>query len=138
MPKKQILLYGLLMGVLLLILEAVQYKVTIRDIRIELFGGLIALIFLVLGIWIGVIIYQRKSLSGQFANKKLGLSQREMEVLELLAEGYSNKEIGDKLFVSLNTIKTHISSIYQKLNVQRRTQAIQRARELDIITQPKG
>ncbi len=104
----------------------------------ELFGGIIAVVFLGLGIWIGIIIYQKKSLSGQFANKKLGLSKREIEVLELLAEGYSNQEIGDKLFVSLNTIKTHISSIYQKLNVQRRTQAIQRAQELKIIIPTTG
>ena len=138
MPKKQILLYGLLMGGLLLVLQLVQYKIVIRDISIELFGGLIALVFLALGIWVGIIIYQKKSLSGQFANVKLGLSRREMEVLELLAEGYSNQEIGDKLFVSLNTIKTHIASIYQKLNVRRRTQAIQKAQELALIAASKG
>jgi len=121
------------MGLLLLLLEAIQYKIAIRDLPLELFGGIIATVFLGLGIWIGIIIYQKKSLSGQFADKKLGLSKREIDVLELLAEGYSNQEIGDKLFISLNTIKTHTSSIYQKLNVRRRTQAIQKAQELQIL-----
>lgn len=67
----------------------------------------------------------------------MGLSKREIEVLEMLARGYSNQQIADKLFVSLNTVKTHISSIYQKLNAKRRTQAIQRAHELELIEHSK-
>jgi len=127
------LLYGLLMGVLLLLLEVIQYKVTLREIGTEIFGAIIASVFLALGVWIGITIYQKKSLSGQLAKRKMGLSTREIEVLGLLALGHSNKEIADKLFVSINTIKTHISSIYQKLHVSRRTQAVQRAQELKII-----
>ena len=117
----------------MLLLETVRYKAVIWDLSIEVFGGFVALTFLVLGIWVGITLYQKKSLTGRFKNKKLGLSQREIEVLDLLAAGHSNMEIADLLFVSKNTVKTHVSSIYQKLHVNRRTQAIMRARELDII-----
>lgn len=133
MAGKKIWIFGSLLGILLLLLQAIEYRVLVRSLPIEVFGGLVALIFLGLGIWAGVTWQQRKSLSGKRQNEKLGLSKREIEVLEMLAKGYSNQQIADKLFVSLNTIKTHIAKIYQKLNAKRRTQAIERARELAII-----
>ena len=91
----------------------------------EICGGITGFLFLVFGIWLGTSIYRRKSMD-KYDRDKLGLSKREIEVLELLAQGLSNQEIADKLFVSLNTAKTHISNIYAKLNVKRRTQTIQR------------
>ena len=126
------------MGVLMILLEIIQYKAIVRDIRIELFGVVVGILFLFVGVWIGISIYQRKLGAEKYDGNKLGLSKREVEVLELLAQGLSNQEVADKLFVSLNTIKTHISSIYNKLNVKRRTQAIQKARSLTIIHHPEG
>lgn len=130
--------YGGLMGVLMILLEIVQYKTIVRDIQIELFGVAVGILFLFLGVWIGIAVYKRKSNPEKYDASKLGLSKREVEVLELLAIGLSNQEIADKLFVSLNTIKTHISSIYSKLNVKRRTQAIQKARSMAIIHHSEG
>jgi len=128
-------IYGGVMGLLMLILEAVHYQTMIRDLEIEIYGAVIGLMFLMLGIWLGANFYKRKSREA-FDAKRLGLSKREVEVLELLAEGFSNQEVADQLFVSLNTAKTHISNIYAKLNVKRRTQAIQKARDLAIIHPP--
>lgn len=135
--KKNWLIYGSMMGLLMIVLEVTHYKAIVKDIRIELFGALIGLVFMAIGIWFGITWYKKKNSIEKYDGHKLGLSQREVEVLELLAQGYSNQEIADKLFVSLNTIKTHISKIYQKLHAKRRTQAIQKARELALIAQPK-
>ena len=133
MNNKQIWIFGGLLGILLLILQSFHYRVALREVPLEYFGGVIAIIFLGLGIWLGLTWQQRKSLGGKYQDKKLGLSKREIEVLDMLAKGYSNQQIADKLFVSLNTIKTHIAKIYQKLNAKRRTQAVERGRELGII-----
>ncbi len=121
----------------MIILEVIHYKTMMRDVEIEVFGGVIGLLFLVFGIWLGAKFFKKPSIDKYDADK-LGLSKREIEVLELLANGYSNQEVADKLFVSLNTAKTHISNIYSKLNVKRRTQAVQKARYLALITPPKG
>ncbi len=118
----------------MIVLEVTHYKAIVKDIRIELFGTLVAILFMTLGIWLGITWYKKKTSVEKYDANKLGLSQREVEVLQLLSQGYSNQEIADKLFVSLNTIKTHIQKIYQKLNAKRRTQAIQKARELALIT----
>ncbi len=131
--KKNWILYGFLMGLLMIVLEITQYRVIVRDLRIELFGALVGILFLSLGVWLGITWYKRRHPFTRYDGSKLGLSKRELEVLELLSEGLSNQEIADKLFVSLNTIKTHIAKIYQKLNAKRRTQAIQKARELALI-----
>lgn len=133
---KTYLIYGALMGLLLLVLQAFQYKAMIRDIRLEVFAGVIATLFLGLGVWLGLQFIKLKE-SAKLNKEKaqaLQLSDRELEVLQLLAEGLSNQEIADRLFVSVNTTKTHISKIYQKLNVSRRTQAVQKARDLAIIS----
>ncbi|WP_245811328.1 response regulator transcription factor [Ekhidna lutea] len=130
-------IYGGVMGLLMVLLQVIHYKAMVRDIQMELFGGIIGLLFLVFGIWLGMKLFN-KNTSEKYDGSKLGLSKREVEVLELLAQGFSNQEVADKLFVSLNTAKTHISNIYTKLNVKRRTQAIQKARDLALIPTPKG
>lgn len=117
----------------MILLQVTHYNVIVKDLRIELFSVIVGLLFLGLGIWLGITWYKKKNSFERFDPKRLGLSKREVEVLEHLSLGFSNQEIADKLFVSLNTIKTHIANIYQKLNVKRRTQAIQKARELALI-----
>lgn len=116
----------------MIVLQVIHYKTMIRDIRMDTYGGIIGILFLIFGIWLGTSIYRKKD-AEKYDREKLGLSKRELEVLELLSQGLSNQEIADSLFVSLNTAKTHISSIYSKLNVKRRTQAIQKAREMALI-----
>lgn len=128
--------YGGVMGLLMIILQVIQYRTMVRDINMEVYGGIIGFLFLIFGVWLGSRFYRRKN-TERFDGNKLGLSTRELEVLELLSQGFSNQEIADSLFVSLNTAKTHISNIYSKLNVKRRTQAIQKARELALIHPPK-
>jgi two-component system, NarL family, response regulator LiaR len=134
---KTYLVYGGIMGIMIVLMEVIHYKTLIRDLRIELFGVIIGLMFLGMGIWIGILIYKKKLNPDEYDRRKLGLSKRELEVLQLLSQGLSNQEIADQLFVSLNTSKTHISKIYQKLNVKRRTQAIQKARDYALITPSK-
>ena len=128
-------IYGGCVGLLLLIMEILHYKTMIRDVKLEVFGGVIALLFTVLGLGLGYILVQRNK--DRKIRRPAGninkLSIREIDVLELLAQGHSNQEIADQLFVSLNTIKTHLASIYQKLDVSRRTQAIQKAYELGVL-----
>jgi DNA-binding CsgD family transcriptional regulator len=126
-----------MMGLLLVILEVIHYRTMVRDLSMEIYGAIIGIVFLGVGLWLGTHTYKKRSID-KFDPKKLGLSNREIEVLELMAEGFSNQEIADKLFVSLNTAKTHISNIYTKLNVQRRTQAIQKAREMALIVPQKN
>lgn len=129
--------YGGVMGLLMVAMEILHYKTLVRELRIELFGVLIGTLFMIFGIWLGISMYRKKHESEKFDANILGLSKREVEVLELLSQGLSNQEVADKLFVSLNTAKTHISNIYGKLNVKRRTQAIQKARDMAIIHPPK-
>ncbi len=119
---------------LLIVLEIVHYKTIIRDLTIEAFGVIIGVLFLFLGAWLGKYYLVKRRLNEGYYADKLGLSNREIEVLRLVAEGYSNKEIADKLFVSLNTTKTHLSNIYSKLGVSRRTQAVQKARDIALIS----
>ena len=127
-------IYGGIIGILLIVLEIVHYKTIIRDLTIEAFGVIIGVLFLFLGAWLGKYYLVKRRLNEGYDADKLGLSNREIEVLRLVAEGYSNKEIADKLFVSLNTTKTHLSNIYSKLGVSRRTQAVQKARDIALIS----
>lgn len=114
----------------------------------EIYAGGIALIFTMLGIWLALklsklkietkVIEREVIMNGfefnQSAFDALGLSKRELEVLQLMATGLSNQEVADQLFVSLNTIKTHISRLFEKLDVKRRTQAIEKAKKLALIS----
>ena len=133
--KKTYWIYGGAMGVLLVILQVIEYKTMVRDLSLEWFGFLVGVLFLILGVWIGTWLVSKKERhqSNSEKGKNLGLSSRELEVLVLMADGLSNQEIADGLFVSLNTVKTHISNIYLKLHVQRRTQAVDKARNLGLI-----
>jgi DNA-binding CsgD family transcriptional regulator len=145
---KKILLYGIILGALIAVLKLVQYRFLIVDHAIEIYSGILALLFTILGIWMGLKLTRKKrevvvvekiiDRSAPFALNeaemdKAGVSKRELEVLQLMAEGMSNREIADKLFVSLNTVKTHSSNLFMKLDARRRTQAIQRAKELQLI-----
>lgn len=138
--KKTIILYGLAMAFLIFVLKYLEYRLIVRDVSIEIYVGIIAVIFTVLGIWAGlrlthkkVIIVGAEFIFNENELQRLGISKREHEVLELIARGLSNQEIADKLFVSLNTIKTHTSNLFLKLEVNRRTQAIQKAKDLRLI-----
>ncbi len=139
--KKVILLYGLVIAGLVLLLKWMEYGLLIRDLTIEVYIGVIALAFTAFGIWLGLKLTRPKMIiqkNGSFTLneenlKASGISKREYDVLELMASGLSNKEIADKLFISENTVKTHISNIYIKLDSKRRTHAIQRAKELSLL-----
>jgi len=138
---RTIALYGLILAVLVFFLKFIEYKFFVRDFSLEFYLGLIATLFTGVGIWAGLKITRKKTVIVDTENfsvdeeqlKHLGISKREYEVLKLMAKGLSNQEIADKLFVSLNTVKTHSSNIFQKLDARRRTQAIQRAKELRLI-----
>ena len=135
--KRTIFVYGALLAILVVFLRVLEYRFFVRELSIEVYVAVVALLFTALGIWAGLKMVNRgkaqSSLGGALHSEKLksyGLSARELEVLALMARGYSNKEIAGKLFVSLHTVKTHCSNLYSKLDVKRRTQAIQKAREI--------
>jgi NarL family two-component system response regulator LiaR len=143
-----VLIYGVSLALLLLLLRLIEWQFIFVDNSFELYAGAIAIMFTVLGLWLSrklskpkTILLEREVLvpaNGIFelnANAviELGLSKRELEVLALMAAGMSNREIAEQLFVSLNTIKTHLSNVFLKLDVQRRTQAVDKARRLSLV-----
>ena len=145
-PLKPVLLYGLIGGALIAVLKFIEYQHFVRAYPTELYGGLVALIFTVIGIHLGlrltrpkeVVVVKEVHVGGPFtlnADKlrELGLTPREHEILGLIAEGLSNREIAERLFVSENTVKTHSSRVFEKLGVNRRVQAVQRGKELGLI-----
>ena len=138
--RKTILLYGVAMAALTGILKFIEYRFLVRDLSLEFYIGLVAVLFTGLGIWAGLRLTRRKVVIAnpdfklnEAELQRLGISKREYEVLELMAQGLSNQEIADKLFVSLNTVKTHSSNLFMKLDARRRTQAIHRAKELGLL-----
>ena len=140
--KKTVIIYGLLLALIVIFLRILEYRFFLRDLSLEIYLGVIALIFTTIGIWSGLKIVNRKTIIYKQNDetepdvnmiRKIGISDREYEVLQLMAGGLSNQEIAGRLFVSLATVKTHSSNLYSKLNVQRRTQAIQKARHLNIL-----
>jgi two-component system, NarL family, response regulator LiaR len=154
--KKTILLYGLLGGVLIAALKLIEYRFLVIEHSLEIYGGIVALLFSVLGIWLGLKLTRTRETvivrevpvevpvpvpvraSGPFAPdaarvRELGITPREMEILEAIAAGLSTREIAAKLFVSENTVKTHSSRLFDKLNARRRTQAVQIAKEAGLI-----
>ncbi|MBS1664010.1 MAG: response regulator transcription factor [Bacteroidetes bacterium] len=153
MPKRTIL-YGLAMAVLLFLLKWFEWKWIILDHSLEIYSGALALLFTGVGVWAAlklarpkvktvivekeVLVHPEPAPPTPFTTDpdqlaRLGLSARELEVLQLMAEGLSNQEIAARLFVSLNTVKTHSSNIFTKMDVKRRTQAIEQAKKLKII-----
>ena len=137
------------LGLLTILLKFLEYKVFIKDHLMDLYLGAIAALFTALGVWAGLKLTGKKEiivvkevaiqidrenfvLSENILNQT-GISKREYEVLELIAAGLSNQQIADKLFVSLNTVKTHSSRVFEKLEVSRRTQAVEKAKSLGLI-----
>jgi len=135
--RRTIIIYALALAAGAFVLQWLQYRFLVRAFPAEIYIALIAAAFAGLGLWAGLKLARRSVPSAFEKNSaaiaSLGLTLREQEVLGLLAAGKSNKEIAQKLGVSPNTVKTQVASLYQKLEVQRRTQAIQKARELAII-----
>lgn len=138
--KRTIILYGLALAALVFLLKYLEYQLIVRNLSIEFYVGIVALFFTALGIWAGLKLTQKKIvivgpefILNETELQRLGISKREHEVLGLMAQGLSNQEIADKLFVSLNTIKTHSSNLFIKLEVSRRTQAVQKAKQLRLI-----
>jgi DNA-binding CsgD family transcriptional regulator len=146
--KRTVLLYGILGGVLVAALALVEYRFLIVQHSLEIYGGIVALIFSAIGIWLGLKLTRTRelvvvrevpvSVAGAFVRntarqEELGITPRELEILELIAAGLSNREIAGRLFVSENTVKTHSGRLYDKLSARRRTQAVQRAKEAGLI-----
>ncbi|HEY4940743.1 MAG TPA: LuxR C-terminal-related transcriptional regulator [Rhizomicrobium sp.] len=131
------LLYAIALAAGAFVLEWLQYKYLTRLYAPELYVGLIGLGFAALGLWAGYRLTPKRAAAGFERNdaalKSLGVTDREFAVLELLAAGQANKEIARSLDVSPNTVKSHILHLFEKLEVQRRTQAIGKARELRLI-----
>ncbi len=134
---RTILIFGAILAAAALVLQWLQYQLLARTHPGELYIALLAFGFMGLGVWAGARLFRRPAPAAFEPNttvqKTLGISDREKEVLELLAAGRSNKEIANQLDVSPNTVKTHVAKLYEKLEVSRRTEAILRARELGMI-----
>jgi NarL family two-component system response regulator LiaR len=146
--RKQILLYGLLLGAFIALLQLIEYRWIVLEHSVEIYGALIAALFAGLGIWLGLRITKpterivvrevevpalTEFVRDEAKVASLGLTPRELEVLELIAAGLSTKEIAEKVFVSENTVKTHASRVFDKLGARRRTQAVQLGKELRLI-----
>ena len=134
---KSVAIYALALAAGAFVLQWLEYKYVTRVFATEFYAVMIAMAFTALGVWVGQRLTP-KTVSPAFqrndaALKSLGVTEREVAVLELLAAGRSNKEIARTLDISPNTVKTHIANLFQKLEVERRTQAIQKARELSIV-----
>jgi len=135
---KTILLYALALGLAVTALNWLEYRYFVHAFSTEVYIGLIAAGFIALGAWAGSRLTPGAAPEGPFqrnaaAIRSLGLSPREVEILEALAAGESNKESARRLGISPNTVKTHVSHVYEKLGVQRRVQAIEKARLLALI-----
>lgn len=133
-----VLVYGAALAAAALALKLIEFQLLARTHPAQLYVGLVAAGFMALGVWVGVRLLPRRPPAGEFtvndrALESLAISGRELEVLQLLAAGRSNKEIANQLGISPNTVKTHVAKLYEKLEVRRRTEAIQRARELGVL-----
>lgn len=134
---KRAIAYGLLLALATLLLQWLDYQRLARVHPQEIYVGLIAIGFLALGVFVGMrVIAAPPEVAGEGnpqAKAALGISERELEVLREIAGGRSNKEIAAQLNVSPNTVKTHVSRLFEKLGARRRTEAILKARELGIV-----
>jgi DNA-binding CsgD family transcriptional regulator len=135
---RTIILYAVALALAAFALNWLEYRYYARAFSTEIYIGLLAIGFVALGIWAGVKLTPRRAGGEPFtrndaAVRSLGLSPRECEILELLASGESNKEMARRLGISPNTVKTHIARVYEKLEVQKRVQAIEKARFLALI-----
>ena len=143
---KHIAIYGAAGGLLIGAMRFVEYRFLVVQHSFEIYAALIAAAFAVVGIWLGLSITRREVVVKEVAVpaavpfapdpariEALGITPRELEVLQLIAEGLSTKEMADRLFVSENTVKTHTSRVLDKLGASRRTQAVQLAKRRGII-----
>ena len=152
--KKTALLYGLVGGVLIAVLKIIEFRFLVIEHSLEIYGGIVAAIFSGVGIWLGLKLTRTRQtvvvrevpvevqvpvrVTGPFERnearlQELGITPRELEILEAMAAGLSNREIAERLFVSENTVKTHAARVFDKLSARRRTQAVQRAKEAGLI-----
>jgi DNA-binding CsgD family transcriptional regulator len=155
--KRHVLIYGLIAGVLIAALNLIQYRYLVVQHSVEIYGGLVAAVFSAVGIWLGLRITARRRVmdldagadpaspvsarvaSGQTflpdekRREDLRITPRELEILNLIAQGMSNREIAERLFVSENTVKTHSSRVFDKLGAKRRTQAVQLGKEFGLL-----
>jgi DNA-binding CsgD family transcriptional regulator len=144
---KAVAVYGLAGGALIAALTFAEYRFLVVERSVEIYGGLIAAIFAALGIWLGltltrtrdvVVVKEVPAPDVPFAAdaekvRELGITPRELEILQLIARGLSTREIAAALFVSENTVKTHASRLFDKLGVNRRIKAVETARTLRLI-----
>lgn len=148
--KKHVLLYGLLGGILIAALKLVEYRWLVVEHSVEIYGGIIAAVFACVGIWLGIKLTRHRETivvrevevlvpaPDNFVRddkklESLGITPRELEILELIAAGLSNNEIAERVHVSENTVKTHSSRVFYKLGARRRTQAVQLGKEFRLI-----
>jgi NarL family two-component system response regulator LiaR len=146
--KRHVLIYGLIGGTLIAVLKWTEYRFLVIEHSIEIYGGLTAVTFAALGIWFGIKLTRTKETvvvkevlapagesfaPDQRKREDLGITRREFEILELIAQGMSNREIAGKLYVSENTVKTHSSRVFDKLGAKRRTQAVQLGKEFGLL-----
>ena len=146
--KRHVLMYGLIGGVLIALLQWTEYQFLVVEHSIEIYGGLIAATFAVLGIWLGLKLTAKRQtivvreipvaaggpfIADERKREDLHITRRELEILELIAHGLSNREIAEKLFVSESTVKTHSSRVFDKLGARRRTQAVQLGKEFGLL-----
>lgn len=151
---KQIALYAVTLAVLAIALQLAEYRFLVLHHSLEIYGAVLAILFTALGIYAGkklttpkeIIIEKEVAIpypvqtvavesvtAANLPPESLNISKREYEILELMSKGLSNQEIADQLFVSVNTVKTHASNLFSKLDVKRRTQAVMKAKEIGLI-----
>ena len=146
--KRHVLMYGLIGGILIALLRWTDYQFLVVEHSIEVYGGLIAATFAVLGIWLGLKLTEKRKtivvkevpipagepfIPDERKREDLHITRRELEILELIARGLSNREIAEKLFVSESTVKTHSNRVFGKLGARRRTQAVQLGKEFGLL-----
>ena len=146
--KRHILILGLVGGILIAVLRWSEYQFLVIEHSFEIYGALVAILFAGFGIWLGMkftkprekIVLQEVLVPGdapfvlnQLQLSALGITPRELEILSLVAQGLSNREIAERLFVSENTVKTHCSRAFDKLGARQRTQAVQLGKQLGLI-----
>jgi DNA-binding CsgD family transcriptional regulator len=156
--KRHVLIFGVVGGLLIVVLQYTEYRFVVIEHSVELYGALVAGIFAAFGIWLGLRITRRRETVREMVvvrevpvavpvesrggepfvpntvqQESLGITARELEILGLVARGLSNREIAAQLFVSENTVKTHCSRAFDKLGAARRTQAVQRGKELGLL-----
>jgi len=150
--KRHVLIFGLVGGLLIVTLQFTEYRFVVIEHSVELYSALVAILFSAFGIWLGLRITRKREtivvrevlvpVSGRDAEpfvlntvqqQTIGITARELEILTLVASGLSNREIATQLFVSENTVKTHCARAFDKLGAARRTQAVQRGKELGLL-----